>query len=126
MRARLRRDPVSLLFDGPDPNRATVARRELTVPLQSLYLMNNPFVLEHSGRFARRLIRSSPEPARRVELAFRIAYGRRPSPAEREAVIAYVDRYRREAVGPGDASDEAAWTSLGHLLLSSNEFLYVD
>jgi Protein of unknown function (DUF1549)/Protein of unknown function (DUF1553)/Planctomycete cytochrome C len=126
MRARLRRDPVALLFDGPDPNRATVARRESTVPLQSLYLMNNPFVLEHSGRFARRLIRGSPEPTRRVELAFRIAYSRCPSPAETEAAIAYVDRYRREAGGPGDAADEAAWTSLGHLLFCSNEFLYVD
>ena len=41
-------------------------------------------------------------------------------------MIAYVERYRREAGGPGDAADEAVWTSVGCLLLSSNEFLYVD
>ena len=51
MTQRLVRHPYLALFDGPDTNLSTDVRTSATVPLQALYLMNNPFVAEQACRF---------------------------------------------------------------------------
>ncbi len=51
MTQRLVKHPFLALFDGPGHElpRPTSAR-DSTVPLQALYLMNNPFVQEQADR----------------------------------------------------------------------------
>ncbi len=44
MTQRLVKHPYLGLFDSPDANLSTDRRSQLTVPLQALYLLNNPFV----------------------------------------------------------------------------------
>ena len=56
MTQRFARHPYLALFDGPDPNLSTDVRTSATVPLQALYLMNNPFVAEQAAGFAARLM----------------------------------------------------------------------
>ena len=51
MTQRLLKHPYLALFDGPDTNASTDVRTRSTVPLQALYLMNNPFV-QRAGRGA--------------------------------------------------------------------------
>ncbi len=59
MTQRLVRHPFMAIFDGPDTNISTDLRARSTVPLQALYLRNNPFVHEQAGGFADRLISCS-------------------------------------------------------------------
>src|SRR5262249_19094200 len=117
------------LFDGPDTNTSTDVRPSSTVPLQALFLMNNPFVREQAEALADRLLRSEGEERRRIALAHELAWGRPPQTTEGERDEAYVRRYAEELVRAGTAQNQVereAWTSLGRVLLTANEFLYVD
>jgi Protein of unknown function (DUF1553)/Protein of unknown function (DUF1549)/Planctomycete cytochrome C len=129
MTQRLVKHPYLALFDGPDTNASTDARPVSTVPLQALYLMNNPFVLEQAGTWARRLTAGSCSPRTRIERAFQTAWGRPPEPDELERTLGFVQAYRDRTAAIGTPSDSAeldAWTSLATVMLTSNEFLYVD
>jgi hypothetical protein len=131
MTQRLLRHPFLALFDGPDTNISTDLRTSATVPLQALYLMNNPFVAEQAAAFARRVTEAESDPAARVDLAFLTAYGRRPDAGERQRGLDYISQYVGEASGNGESSAAAeaqveAWTSYARVLLTANEFVYID
>ncbi|MFB3104926.1 MAG: DUF1553 domain-containing protein, partial [Pseudomonadales bacterium] len=85
---RVRRTtPVSFLqtFDGPQMDTNVPHRFSSTVPLQSLSLMNNPFVIQSAQSFAERLWREEPNnQSERITRAFEIAYARPPSHGEME------------------------------------------
>jgi hypothetical protein len=129
MTQRLQRHPFLALFDGPDTNASTDARQMSTVPLQALFLMNNPFVREQAEGLARRVLESSAEPRCRVARAYALTFGRPPGEEEVDRALAYLDRYGRQLENMGvpfDRTDAEAWTSFARVLLSSNEFFYVD
>jgi hypothetical protein len=129
MTQRLQRHPFLALFDGPDTNVTTDSRTRSTVPLQALYLMNNPFVTEQAKVLATRLLRGSPELRQRVQQGFELTWGRLPMDAEIEAARHYLERYEQELTRldvPIPARELEAWTSLARLLLGANEFVYVD
>ena len=129
MTQRLVRHPYLALFDGPDPNVSTDVRTSATVPLQALYMMNNPFVAEQAADFARRLCEAEPAARDRVRAAIRLAYGREPTSDECDRGVAYVEKYAAEGeaagAAPADAMQEA-WASFARVLLTANEFVYVD
>jgi hypothetical protein len=60
MTQRLQRHPFLALFDGPDTNESTAARGSSTVPLQALYLMNNPSPRRQAEGLARGCLRRRP------------------------------------------------------------------
>jgi hypothetical protein len=129
MTQRLQRHPFLGLFDGPDTNHSTDVRSSSTVPLQALYLMNNPSVREQAEAFAGRLIASSSDPAERIDLAHRLAWGRPPLPAESDRALEFVSRYVSELSRTGAPSERVepeAWTSFARVMLTANEFLYLD
>lgn len=129
MTQRLLRHPYLALFDGPDTNHSTDVRSSSTVPLQALYLMNNPFVHEQAEAFADRLLAGSKNPAARVTLAHELAWGRRPDASETQNGLEYLRRYGEElkrAGAPNDRLERETWASLARVLLTANEFLYVD
>jgi hypothetical protein len=129
MTQRLQRHPYLALFDGPDTNATTDARTRSTVPLQALYLMNNPFVRARAEGFASRLISASADPPARIRLATALAWNREPTPDElerfRDYVAAYAAGSARAGASPAEAEREA-WVSLARVVLTANEFLYVD
>ncbi len=120
MTQRLVKHPFLALFDGPDTNTSTDVRSRSTVPLQALYFLNNPFVLECARGLASRMIAAGDDAARRVALGFELTWGRAPEAGETERALRFV----------GDAArvttDRDAWNSLARILLTANEFLYVD
>jgi hypothetical protein len=129
MTQRLQRHPYLALFDGPDPNASTGRRTTAIVPLQALYLMNHPFVRAQAEGLAGRLLAVSDEAGQRVARAYEWAWGRPPTPAETERDVAYVRRYERalaEARAPTERREIEAWTSYARVLLTANEFVYVD
>jgi hypothetical protein len=129
MTQRIQRHPFLALFDGPDANESTEKRTTSTVPLQALFLMNNPFMKARAGSLARRLLRASGDPARRVDLAHEWAYARPATGQEVAKGKAYVERYQEELkkVGvPADQVEVEAWTSYARVVLCANEFVYLD
>lgn len=143
---RIQRHPYLALFDAPDANVSTAVRPESTVPLQALYLMNSPFVQEQATGFAQVLLArssrreegqgsraSSPCDAgitrQRIRLAYRLVWQRDPAAKEIRKAVAYLARYTDElgrAGAPHDRRELEAWISFARVLLTANEFLYVD
>lgn len=111
------------VFDFADPNSVTGLREVSNTAAQALFMLNNPFVIELSDAFARRLVQSTQEPQARVQRAFELAYGRSATPQEIQASLSFV----RKAKESQDqvASDEAifkAWSQFCQALMASAEF----
>jgi hypothetical protein len=129
MTQRLVKHPFLAIFDGPDTNTSTDVRSRSTVPLQALFLQNNPLVQDQARALARRLMADSADRKCRLVRAWELAWGRPPSAHEEERTWAYLDRYTVELASTGTPTAQwelEAWTSLGRVLLSANPFLYVD
>ncbi len=85
--------PRSLeVFDFAEPNMIVGQRETSNTAIQSLYLLNNPFVIDQSAAFARRLQSESSSPSEAVELAFQIAFGRAPTSAERKSSMRFLQQ----------------------------------
>jgi hypothetical protein len=126
---RLRRRRILEVFDGADPNVTTPALPLSTTALQALYLMNDPFVHDRADELAGRLEAASPDEEGRIDLAYRLAFGRPATAGEVAAGRAYLAEARpaqADAGVPPDQQPRTALDSLMRVLLSSNEFLFVD
>jgi hypothetical protein len=129
MTQRIQRHPYLALFDGPDPNVSTDVRTSATVALQALYSLNNSFVSEQATSLAHRLLGARSDTSQRIDLAHRLAYGRPARADECERGAAYLASYASELDRNGVAAPQAeneAWTSYARVLLTANEFVYVD
>jgi hypothetical protein len=106
------KNPLLDSLDCPDPSVKAPRRAVTTTPLQALGLMNNSFVLRQAKHFADRVAKEAgDDAAARVALAYRLAFGRQPTAAERERAIGHVREHGIE--------------SLCWVLLNASEFLYV-
>ncbi|MFM7074198.1 MAG: PSD1 and planctomycete cytochrome C domain-containing protein [Planctomycetota bacterium] len=113
-------------FDGVDGSGVTGQRSETTVPSQSLYLLNSPFVMGLANSAARRLMAESTESNQRVETAYQRWFGRMPSAAEKAAAVSFVSRYQEQSKADGwtpGGPQMAAWTAFCQSLWASSEFL---
>ncbi len=132
-------DSMLRLFDFPDPNATIDARMTTTVPLQQLFVLNSDYMLRQAKAFAARLTASSGiSDTDRVRQAFALAFNRAPSadeltmalnflagpkqPAGTTAVSAVV----QTAAQPKRSGSLTRWEQYAQVLLSSNEFMYVD
>ncbi len=129
MTQRLLKHPYLALFDGPDTNSSTDVRSRSTVPLQALYLMNSPFIRDSAAGLARRLMSASTAASDRITLGYELAWGRPPTRPELDRALRFVHQATEAlaAAGtPAETTDREAWASLAKILLTANEFLYVD
>jgi acetyl esterase/lipase/cytochrome c553/mono/diheme cytochrome c family protein len=113
-------------FDGVDGSVVTGQRSETTVPSQSLYLLNSPYVLGLAKNAAQRLMKEASEPGPRIDLAYQRWFGRTATEAELTLAIAFLENYRQKAANEGRASggpEVAAWTAFCQSLWASGEFL---
>ncbi len=77
------RDPLIDAFDPPDAYTSTPQRNVTTTPMQSLVMVNGPYVLQRAQALAARVQKTQPtNSAGLVRLAYRLAYGRNPTPTE--------------------------------------------
>jgi hypothetical protein len=114
------------LFDGVDGSMMTGQRDQTTVPSQSLYLLNSPYVLGLANSAAQRLMKDEDDPNARIALAYQRWFGREPTDTERNAALAFLDRYRDKARSDGRSAggpEAAAWTAFCQSLWASGEFL---
>ena len=107
------------VFDVPDGLSTMPIRNVTTTPTQSLFMINGPWMMLRAKAMARRL---EAEPSatleQRIETAFRLAYGRKASPQETAAAVQFLQS--------SGTKGQDALVDFCHVLLNSNEFLYVD
>jgi hypothetical protein len=110
---RSQQDGTFGAFDCPDAAQVAPKRTSSTTPLQSLNLMNGPFVVQQARFFAGRVKKEAgDDPAAQVERAFLIAFGRAPSSQERNGAEAL--------------AREHGLAALCRVLFNANEFVYVN
>jgi hypothetical protein len=112
--SRRQLDPMLALFDFPNPNSTSEQRLQTTVPLQKLFLMNSPFVIDQSTALAARVAANASSDDQRITAAYRLVLQRAPTPAERRLAHDFI---RRNA---------GAWPEYTQVLLSCNEFTYLN
>ena len=120
-------------FDFPNIDTTCIRRAPSATPLQSLTLLNSEFVLDGARAAAHRAIGESSAAADEVkalaERIYLLTLSREPSQDEielaREHLGVQQKLFERANTSPEEAFEKAA-TSLAHMLISSNEFLYVD
>jgi Protein of unknown function (DUF1553) len=129
MQQRLKKHPFFEVFDGADQSAIIDRRSESTTPIQALFLMNNPWLHKQAEYFAERIGMSCKTLPERIDSAFRLTYGRAASPGEIKEAGLYLQRVAedlRAVKTPEEKIEQMALASYLRVLLSSNEFLYVD
>ena len=114
------RGNFSTLFDAANPEASVESRSVSTVAPQALFMVNSPFVLAAGGAPGATAVRpASPDQTTRIDRAYQLLFGR-PATAGR-------DRHRPVFPRPGGPRGrDSAWPDYAHVLLCSNEFIYVD
>jgi hypothetical protein len=111
-------NPLLRLFDFPDPNITADERTVTTVPLQQLYVLNSEFLIGNAKSLAARLATVANDDAGRIRHAFVLLYGRPATERELAMGLEYLSV-------PGQ-SGLTRWEQYAQVLLSTNEFLYVE
>ncbi len=110
------------LNDFPDPTTHNASRDLTTTPLQQLFVLNSPFMLQQSAALAERVRRDVPGDVEgQVRQAYRLLYGREPT--AKQLLLA------REFFAPaGDCvtTQQEFWKQYAQALLGSNESAFVD
>jgi len=112
--SRYKPNPTLALFDFPEPNVSSEQRTLTTIPQQQLFALNGTFVEEMAKAFAKKLTRDAGDDEARLQLAWKLAFGRPPTEQELRLSVAYID------------SGSNAWDRLCHALLMTNEFAFVN
>jgi hypothetical protein len=147
--------PLLEAFDQPDTLTSCPVRPVSTFAPQALILLNGPFMQSQARALACRIIReaavtphSSSQPgegmkvAPQIDIAFRLALGRAPRPAELTLALAFLDEQAEllrqrlrawrtvalpEQLPPGtDPARAAALADFCLALLNRNAFVHVD
>jgi hypothetical protein len=106
------------IFDFGDPSVVTASRAETTVPTQSLFLMNSPFVRKQASQFANRIERAAPGDLNlQIHLAYEIALSRPPTAGE-------LARARQHISNSGNENDGRS--QFAQILFCLNEFIYIE
>ena len=115
-------------LDFPDPSVPSGRRVATTIPTQALFMLNGVLADQAAGAFAKSVLAGEGDAADRVREAYRRAFGRTPTAAELEKVLAYLKK-SEAAADPKAAADGRrlrAWRGLCRVLLASNEFVFVE
>ena len=105
--------PILESFDVAEADRSTPVRFATTQPTQALGMINGDFLNKQAKLFAERLRREAGEdPAKQVDLAYRLALAR---PAKASEIATMVEFLRREPL-----------EQMCRVIFNLNEFAYVD
>jgi hypothetical protein len=142
------------LFDAPDATSSCTRRVRSNSPLQALTLLNDEAFLELARALAKRVLKEAPvDDGGRIEHAFLLAMGRKPSAAERERLSRFLSVQRdefqsdptaasllvikeqvfdsspggamiaEESINPKQIPELAAWTALSRVLFNLDDFM---
>jgi hypothetical protein len=105
--------PMLEVLDLCDSTRSAARRQNTSVPTQALTLFNGDFVNRQSQHMADRLRREGgPDAVKQIDLAYRLALARPPSPGETHVMLDFLQRESLE--------------QMCRVIFNLNEFAYVD
>jgi cytochrome c553 len=120
---------VFQLFDFPDPGFPSGDRATTTVAPQALFLLNSDWAMRLCDQLAESLLKDAKVlDAGRVRRLYRKAYGREATDnevAKALALIDDVDRVLHKRETNAERRRLAAWSSLCQVVVSADEFIYV-
>lgn len=106
-------------FDFANPDTHSPQRFQTTVPQQSLFLLNSPFLQAQARKLVQR-VADVPATDQRVSALYRLVYGRLPTDEELALGTDFV------AVEPLATGGLTAWELYAQVLLLANEFAFID
>jgi len=104
--SRRKLNPYLSLFDYPPPTATNEARSQTNFPTQRLFFMNSPFMLAESKELARR--------QESIDAFYRRLFQRAPTSKEKQLGRDFL------------AGSKYNWSQYAQVLMSSNEFVYVN
>ena len=108
-------------FDFPDA-RSTNEKRNIThVPLQRLFFLNSGLIWRQAEQLATRLADGDTGDLARIQKAYRLLYAREATDSEMQLGLDFLQNVRRS-----ESAAAPAWWQYAQVLLSANEFLFVD
>ena len=116
-------------FNLPDATTVTDKRDRSALATQSLYLLNNPFVIDQSKHFARRVQAVDGDVTARLRHAYRWALAREPTLPELRRAEEFFREFDLSFVSSASSErpdQSQAWSALCQALLASNELRYLD
>ena len=123
--SRFRLNNYLQVFDFPNPSFTAEQRFSTNVPLQRLYFMNNDFVYGQAGKLAERVLPQADDTAR-IAQAYRLVFGRAPTPQELEAGLHFLQSTPEKLGNTVNGQPVTAWREYTRVLLSANEFEFID
>jgi len=113
------------LFDFGDATTPSEGRASTNVAPQALFMMNSKFIADRSRELARKLATADADDRRRITDAYFWLLDRKPSAEEIQDLLDYMHGFVKKAAQASEPNWNA-WESLCRILISSNEFIYVD
>ena len=121
-------NPFLEVFDAPKPSTTRGQRDATNLPAQSLTLMNSPFVIEQSRKWAERRASGERHDSREhIEAMFLRAFARRPSADEVDKAQTFVGKLAAEHDVSKDnvPNDARTWQDFAQALFNFKEFIYI-
>jgi hypothetical protein len=104
------------IFDFPDPRLSAAKRMSTNSPVQRLFFLNNEFVWHQAEALAERLRRFDESDPVRIKRAHELLYSREATEADVELGLEILK----------SLDESSALERYAHVLMSSNEFLFVE
>jgi Protein of unknown function (DUF1553)/Protein of unknown function (DUF1549) len=137
------RYPMFEAFDMPDTHESCPRRDVTTSPIQALTMLNSAPAMEWAQGLAARVLQAGGENREaQIAVAYRLTYARPPTAEESKMAFDFLQRHRTivaaRAQSGGkiagvaslpagvDAVDAAALVDFCHMLINSNEFVYIN
>ncbi|MCE9604992.1 MAG: PSD1 and planctomycete cytochrome C domain-containing protein [Planctomycetia bacterium] len=125
---------VFRLFDFASPDRSTSQREESVVPAQSLYFLNNEWVIGQAKALSEWLLKiESLDDAGRIGAVYRRAFSREPTAREIERALQYLSSPESLIPDPKVKTPPNSerlrlerWVSFCQIIFASAEFRYVN
>ena len=111
-------------FDFPSPFSAMGKRTVSNVPAQALVMMNDPFVIAESKRWADKLTREIDSPAERIRQAFVQALAKPPTAAQETGIRDFLVRQGKLRGVPADSPE--LLTDICHMIFNMKTFIYIN
>ncbi len=128
---RVRRNaanPFLEAFDAPKPASTRGKRDTTNVPAQSLTLLNDPFVIDQSAKWAKALVAEGRSRDERIGGMFGKALGRAATAEDLASAREFLGELAAEhSIPPGEVGkSERVWQDFAQSLFCLKEFIYVD
>ena len=104
-------------FDFPNPNASSGSRSQTTVPPQTLYFLNDAFLGEVCCRVMGRTdVADTTDPRKRINLLYEITLARPAGQQDLDDAMEFL----------GETPGREEWLRLVHVLVMTNEFVFID